>query len=493
MGLIPEKKEYKNFTYDDYLLYTEKIDELGFVQIIHTPYSAKNHFDKFGYLDKGKKVVVVYDVKGKIMSVTAHDNSMKALDQLAKGFGNNANKSLNKEKNTAQSENLKPNNKQQDNKKADNKNTNNNKKADKKQPNANKVENKKQPNANKVDNKKQPDKNKVQNTQPLKQDKKKQKESQKVEQKNKAKDNKADKNQKSINKANQGNNSLENKKQQNVKGNKATNKQTKAQKEREEDKISSCVINQYYPLSFNNAMQSLRNIDGIVINTLKTLSRSSDNETIRYAVSKNGNSGEIEYMIKKGTLTIKGGVTDEIKQVFLALGGVEKQTNLQQNSNTVNYEKILSTHLNSALKILTTSQKNDLGAGFYELEKAQNHYEYSMFLLSPFKCLENFIFDLLKSENIQVKLIGQAYDKDKNGNHELKECYKNRCKVVYSEVLCALYEEYYSSRNHYTHSPDGKEHKISKKAEAQKVLNQLMGVLEYNCKKLEEINYTVKR
>ena len=240
-------------------------------------------------------------------------------------------------------------------------------------------------------------------------------------------------------------------------------------------------------------MQSLRNEEGVVINTLKTLSRSSENETIRYAISKNGCSGEIEYMTKKGTLTIKGSVANEIKQIFLALGGEVKQSNPQQKSNAINYEKILSTRLNSALKLLSAGQKNDLGAGFDELEKAQSHYEYSMFLLSPFKCLENFIFDLLKSENIQVKLIGQAYDKDKNGKHELKDCYKKRCKVVYAEVLSALYEEYYSSRNHYTHSPDGKEHKISKKADAQNVLKNLMNVLEYNCKKLEEINYTVKR
>lgn len=476
MGLIPEKKEYKNFTYDDYLLYTEKIDELGFVQIIHTPYSAKNHFDKFGYLDKGKKVVVVYDVKAKIMSVTAHDNSMKALEQIAKGFN------ASKDKNGAKTENKQPDNKKADNskqppkpakteeKKAEN---SNNKSAEKQQQSFEKNDNKKQEKFNKVEQ------NKVKKDGKLD---KKQKANNQEQQKQKDKND----NKKPLKNAN-------NQKENKAKDVKNQNSVTKANNQSTADKNSPCVINQYYPLSFNNAMQSLRNEEGVVINTLKTLSRSSENETIRYAISKNGCSGEIEYMTKKGTLTIKGSVANEIKQIFLALGGEVKQSNPQQKSNAINYEKILSTRLNSALKLLSAGQKNDLGAGFDELEKAQSHYEYSMFLLSPFKCLENFIFDLLKSENIQVKLIGQAYDKDKNGKHELKDCYKKRCKVVYAEVLSALYEEYYSSRNHYTHSPDGKEHKISKKADAQNVLKNLMNVLEYNCKKLEEINYTVKR
>ena len=437
MGLIPEKKEYKNFTYDNYLLYTEKIeDKLGYQQIIHTPYNAKNHFDRFGYLDKGKKVVVVYDVKAKIMSVTAHDSSMKALEQIVKDYtGSNTEKK-------------------------------NNKTSENKQNTA--------------------PKNKNDQKQAQKSNDKKQVESKKVEEKEHKKSKKGKKSLSQDLKNQNTENSLNNNKK------KERDRQAKEQKAKIGNPTvnvsQACLINQYYPLSFNNAMQNLRNIDGVVINTLKTLSRASDNETVRYLISKNGMSGEIEFMPKKGTLTIDSTIANEIKGVFLTLGGQEMQTNSQPKQKSINYETVIASRLSSALKMLSANQKNDLGASVYEIEKQQNRNDYYQFVVALFKVLENFILDLLKSENVQIKAISQAYDKDKKGSYQLKECYKKRCKIVYNEVLSALYYEFCS-----LNLQNGQKRKNVSKQLAEDVVKNLMNVIEYNCKKLEEINYTVKR
>ena len=67
MGVIPERKEYKNFTYERYISLSEKSLQLGFKKVTHTPYSEKSHFDKTGLIYDNKKVVLVYDVKAKML------------------------------------------------------------------------------------------------------------------------------------------------------------------------------------------------------------------------------------------------------------------------------------------------------------------------------------------------------------------------------------------------------------------------------------------
>ena len=71
MGVIPERKEYKNFTYERYLTLSDKASQLGFKKVTHTPHSEKSHFDKTGFLYENKKVVVVYDVKANMLTITA--------------------------------------------------------------------------------------------------------------------------------------------------------------------------------------------------------------------------------------------------------------------------------------------------------------------------------------------------------------------------------------------------------------------------------------
>ena len=82
MGVIPERKEYKNFTYERYLTLSEKATNLGFKKVTHTPYSDKSHFDKTGLLYDNKKVVLVYDVKANMLTVTAQENAIKKLKNI---------------------------------------------------------------------------------------------------------------------------------------------------------------------------------------------------------------------------------------------------------------------------------------------------------------------------------------------------------------------------------------------------------------------------
>ena len=201
---------------------------------------------------------------------------------------------------------------------------------------------------------------------------------------------------------------------------------------------------------------------------------------------------EVVYLQDEGTLDVSGECTDIIKERFLLEGGVEVYAS-SQTAGEDDYVIVLKNKMPSALSFLSTQEKNDLASGMRELEKAVDHYEYSMFLLSPFKGLENFIFDLLKSKNINVKMIGQAYEKTDKGAYVLKDAYKSKCGIVYSEVMASLYEEYFATRNYYAHADEHGSHNIGTKRDAIAIVNRIYKAIEYNCKKLTEINFKIIR
>jgi hypothetical protein len=248
----------------------------------------------------------------------------------------------------------------------------------------------------------------------------------------------------------------------------------------------------YYPLSFAKAMHKIRNDDEVKINTLRT-AYSKSNSDNRYVVIVGDRQCEVTYKQDEGMLDISGEATDKIKAMFLDFGGVEKYASKGQQVKADDYVIVLKNKMPTALSFLSMQEKNDLASGMRELEKAVDHYEYSMFLLSPFKGLENFIFDLLRSKNITVKMIGQAYEKSEKGAYVLKETYQNRCGVVYSEVMASLYEEYFATRNYYAHADVNGSHNIGTKKDAIAVVNRIYKTIEYNCKKLTEINFKLVR
>ena len=396
MGIIPERKEYKNFTYEQYSLFTQKVQSLGYTKVTHTPHSSKSHLDRYGYLDKGNKVAVVYDLKAKMLTLTAPDKSIKALNGIIKQLdGNDKKRKVDEtEKNINSSKNKAKQGKDKTLKE--------------------KVEQPIQPSKDKTSRVTGGKKEKTKRDQGFF-SKKAEKEQSKAEKK-KAKEKKHTNAQKV-----EKNQSLAKEKQkEGVKKIEQPQKPiAKPQKSVVEGAQGAfALISGYYPLSFTKAMHKIRNTQDMKINTLPTINLRKENETANYIIVKGGKNSEVRYMSNLGKLEIYGELTSVLKSEFLKFGGNETASNdIQQESK---YEKVLSKFMPTALQYLTVQEINDIGSGYEELKKASEHYEYSMFLLSPFKGLENFIFDLQKRLGISVKLLGQAYDKDKYGNYMLK-------------------------------------------------------------------------
>ena len=120
--------------------------------------------------------------------------------------------------------------------------------------------------------------------------------------------------------------------------------------------------------------------------------------------------------------------------------------------------------------------------------------DYSVLLVPPYRGLERFIFDLQQAKSISVKMIGQAYEKEDSGKHVLKQCYRRKNGIVYSEVMSALYCEYFEKRNFYAHSDNtelGNSRIIGDKATAKSIFDRLCEIINYNGKKLKETGFTV--
>ena len=117
-----------------------------------------------------------------------------------------------------------------------------------------------------------------------------------------------------------------------------------------------------------------------------------------------------------------------------------------------------------------------------------------MLLLPPFRGLEKLIFDLQRAQGIAVKMIGQAYEKEE-GNYVLKASYRRRINsIVYAEVMADLYREYFETRNFYTHSDSSEKNEvriINKKEQAVAIFQNMLKKVEYNCKKLSEIGFSI--
>ena len=159
--------------------------------------------------------------------------------------------------------------------------------------------------------------------------------------------------------------------------------------------------------------------------------------------------------------------------------------------------RLLRKYLSVSLRYLSEASRVDLSNGLTDFAGVSKLSDYSVLLVTPYRALEKLIYDLEQAKGINVKMIGQAYEKDDEGNYRLKKGYRKRINsVVYAEVMAALYEEYYRTRNFYTHSEnaaDSRSRGISDKAEAKRILDNLLSVIEYNCKKLSEINFSVEQ
>ncbi|MDE6398477.1 MAG: hypothetical protein K2L51_04060, partial [Clostridiales bacterium] len=143
--------------------------------------------------------------------------------------------------------------------------------------------------------------------------------------------------------------------------------------------------------------------------------------------------------------------------------------------------------------LLGAQSKKDLAAGMVDLGNDKVRLsDYSVLLVPPYRALERFIYDLQQLRGISVKMIGQAYEKNDEGKHVLKQCYRRKTGIVYSEVMSALYCEYFANRNFYAHSDNTETNAgrtIPDKASAKAVFDKLCEIIEYNGKKLTEIGF----
>ncbi len=238
-------------------------------------------------------------------------------------------------------------------------------------------------------------------------------------------------------------------------------------------------------------------------------------EVKSYTVSdKVGQKVILRYATKRRTLQLQGKQTDLFGEVMAQISRdsdyssalenyVQSQSGKQNVSGNPNkkvsdVQNKLKKRLPTAFAYLSEQSRIDFSYGIHDFgQSGLQLSDYSVLLVPAFRGLERFVFDLQRSEGINVKMIGQAYDKDDSGKYVLKSGYCSRINsVVYAEVMVALYTEYFSQRNFFAHS-DNTDNNISRsipeRAAAQKIFDHLLDVVEYNARKLKEIGYTVKQ
>lgn len=83
MGVIPEKIEYKNCSRERATLFANLIVEKGVAKrVTFTEATEKSHLDRYGFVASNRKVSVVYDLKAKLLSVTASEEVASKLKSL---------------------------------------------------------------------------------------------------------------------------------------------------------------------------------------------------------------------------------------------------------------------------------------------------------------------------------------------------------------------------------------------------------------------------
>ena len=267
------------------------------------------------------------------------------------------------------------------------------------------------------------------------------------------------------------------------------------------------AIKKYARRRLEEALKGVKAMRGVSYKPDAVANKGKPDEAETYIVS--GTDGQkviLRYMPKKEILQLQGKrchlfsdvqvllLKDaDFKSVVVTNAEPEKGKNTQ-NASTM--QRRLKKVLPNAFDLLGEQSKIDLTIGYIDINNSETKLsDYSSLLTPPYRGLEKFISDLQKARGIEVKMIGQGYEKDDDGNYRLKSGYRKRIdSVVYNEVMSALYVEYFSRRNFYTHSDfsgDGAPRIITDKQEVKRIFDHLIEVLDYNGKKLKEIGFTI--
>ncbi len=253
-------------------------------------------------------------------------------------------------------------------------------------------------------------------------------------------------------------------------------------------------------------------MEGIVrrIQALKGVtvkSQTSAGDVVTYAVTDKLRQQKclLRYFPKKHSAQLQGKRSNLFGEVQVilsrdsgfneAVGSHMELTGEQRRMGAV--QRSLKKLLPDAFDLLSEQSKIDLGIGMIDIGNTEvTLSDYSVLLVPPYRGLERFIFDLQQAYGISVKMIGQAYEKDENGKHVLKACYRKKTGIVYSEVMSALYTEYFEKRNFYAHSDNsefGNSRVISDKTAAKSIFDKLCAIVNYNSKKLKETNFSLSK
>ncbi|MCI9032339.1 MAG: hypothetical protein HFK09_07500 [Clostridia bacterium] len=268
------------------------------------------------------------------------------------------------------------------------------------------------------------------------------------------------------------------------------------------------AIKKYARRRLEEALKGVKAMRGVSCKPDAVANKGKPDEAETYMISGSGGQKVIlRYMPKKEILQIQGRrchlfsdvqvllLKDaDFKSVVVTRDEPEKGKNTQ-NASTM--QRRLKKVLPDAFELLGEQSKMDLTIGYIDINNSETKLsDYSSLLTPPYRGLEKFISDLQKARGIEVKMIGQGYEKDDDGNYRLKSGYRKRIdSVVYNEVMSALYVEYFSRRNFYTHSDfsgDGAPRIITDKQEVKRIFDHLIEVLNYNGKKLKEIGFTIR-
>jgi len=165
---------------------------------------------------------------------------------------------------------------------------------------------------------------------------------------------------------------------------------------------------------------------------------------------------------------------------------------LQRNKYQIEALKKLKKLAPHAYDYLSEQCKTDLANSLLDIFNDRLRLsDYSVLLVPPYRALERLIFDLQALKGITTKMIGQAFEKNDKGEYLLKSGYiKKINSIVYNEVLSALYTEYFFQRHAVTHSDnsdDDNSRGVKSILGTQNIFKNLLQLIDYNCKKLQEI------
>lgn len=269
-------------------------------------------------------------------------------------------------------------------------------------------------------------------------------------------------------------------------------------------------VKNFAPEALKEVLKRLKTERGLVVDAPKIEFKDTIQATENYVVTdpKSGQKAIIRYAVNKKTVQLQGKRSNLFSEIQVliskdsdystALGShiemAENDNKCNEKASAGEIHRDLRKRVPSAIEFMSDQSKIDFSIGLYDFERDNLQLsDYSVLLVPPYRGLERFIFDLQKAEDIKVKMIGQAFDKDDEGNYILKTGYARRIgSVIYAEVLTSLYSEYFARRNFYAHSDnteDNMRRSIADKATAKKIFDNLLATVEYNAKKLKEIRF----